>query len=240
MYTLIKEVLTADPKAERGYFSENRIPVSKPILVGMVEGKAVGDKASTITITDGGREVIQITAFGEDMPMVESRERGEWILVLGVLRYDKRKRVFYIIPNAIEPIPQQRLADFTRFWFLTVAYLRMLAGEKMPEDPCKKVLAGERIPIEEVGDGWIKVKAVQPPAPRRVSRPKKEGGDVRKRVLAFFKERGGQVPYVDYLAWASEEKIKSSVAESVLVELTNDGLVGDSEDHTVLRLTGEV
>jgi hypothetical protein len=246
MFATIKEVVSAKKRDESekrsAFFSENGIPVSKPILVGMVESKSLGEKASTISITDGGRDIVQVTAFGEDMPMVEGRARGDWILVFGVLRHDDRKRVYYIIPNIVETIERGELAQFTRFWFLQIAYLRMLADARIPAEPCKKVLQEEGIPFEETEGGWIEIKRIEPREPqRKISRSSGgETGSIRERVLALFRERGGRVDYADYLQWASENGIKAPVAESALVELTNDGVIGESEDHSVLEMTGEV
>lgn len=239
VFCTIKEIVSAQPNNERNYFSTNGIPVNKVIVVGMVENKSVGDRASTVVLTDGGRDVLHVTAFGEEMPMVEMVNRGDWLIVVGSLRYDPKRKHFYIIPYSMETVEQGLSVSFMRWWYLYICELRIIGGLLIPDEPCARILDDEGIKYKDMDNGWLKVETIESKRARRISRTVRGSDDnaaVKARIMSYFQEQD-DVDIGEYLSWAAEENINASVAEGMLVELTNDGVIKEvGSEHDTFTL----
>jgi len=238
IYATIKEIVSADPSAKGAFKSANGVPVNKVVVVGMVENKSVGEKASTIALTDGGRDIVNVTAFSDNMPMVEMLNRGDWIIVIGSLRYNNQRKHFYLIPSSIEVVDQGQTVGFMRWWYLYIAYIRLKAGLLIPKDPCGKILDQESIPYEDADGGWLKVNTIEPKRARRVVRTNQGGEKVenKAKVISYFQENE-EINIGEYLAWSAANNINVTLAESLIVELQNDGVIkeiGDEHDIFVV------
>ena len=231
-YATIDEALSVDPLMG-GYIAANGLPIQKIMLLGMVEGKEVGARSSTLAITDGGRSVINITAFGDAMGKVEMVEKGSWILVTGNIRYDKIKKHLYITPTLVEQIEQGQLRSFMSWWYLNLIKLRCMAEMLIPKTPCGAIL-DERGIDYKIENGWIKLnrKEAQQGARRIIREGDGEKNAERTKVISYFQETD-EVNINEYIAWATENKIRITQAEGLLVDLTNDGIIkeiGDNHD----------
>jgi hypothetical protein len=239
VFATIKEIISSDPSAKGAYFASNGVPVNKVVVVGMVENKSIGDKASTIAITDGGRDILHVTAFAENMPMVEMLNRGDWVIAIGSLRYDNIRKNFYIIPTSLEVVDQGQTVAFMRWWFLRIVEHRLQGGLLIPKDPCGKILDEEGIKYDEAENGWLKINTIEAKRARRVVRANQEEGgkgEIKAKVTSYFQENG-EANIGEYLAWAAENDINVTLAESLIVELTNDGVIKEtSDDHDAFAI----
>ena len=77
------------------------------------------------------------------------------------------------------------------------------------------------------------------PAPllRHVSRGAAATGRIKNKVTEYLKGNG-ETRIETYLSWASDNGIAATLAENVLGELLNDGMLKDSEEHDVLTFRG--
>lgn len=246
-WVTIKEIISAQPKSkESPYFSANGVNVTKPIFLAMPESVAPGEKASSAVVVDGSKEIINLTAFNENAPIVEQIDKSSWSVIVGTLRWDSKKGYFYVTPVHIETIAQDQRMEAERFWFLSIVFMRIQSDQLIPSTPCKKILDKERIAYEEVEEGWLKIDAVKLPKPKRViSRASKENktdeeeewGVMKTKTLSYLQEKG-EVSYSEYLGWAGEQRINNKIAEELIIDLSNDGKVGESDDHQKIFITG--
>lgn len=248
-WVTVKEVVSANPNVEdKSFVSENGVPINKVIFVGVPEQTSMGENSSTAVMVDGGRDVLRVVAFGENMPMVEMLSRNAYSIVVGVLKYDVKRKNFYVTPSYIEPIPDAQRADFLRFWYLKIVELRALADQMIPRAPLARILDDEKIPYESV-DGnseWIKLKITQKEVPRMIVRSRQAEDDgfekMKSKAIAFLREsfqKKEKLPYVEYLDWAGKNGINPSVADDVAMDLVNDGVIDQIDDAQTLVLKGK-
>lgn len=244
----IKEIVSTNHTAERKLLiSENGIPVNKVIFIAIPERTHMGEKASTAVMVDGGRDVIHLTAFGEDMPIVEALSTNTYYVVVGSVKYNNQRKHYYVIPSYVEEIPDAQRTDFIRFWYLTLVYLRIISDQMIPKVPIAKILDEENIPYEEVKEknGWIRVKTVKKPSPRRITRPKNakrsgngDLGDIKEKVVDFLRENNedGKTPYADYLEWIQGLGVNANDADHIVMDMSNDGIIEEVDNNQNLVL----
>jgi len=234
-WVTIKEILSADPKVkDKNYVSANGINVKKIIFLGIPENISSGEKASTAVVVDGGKIAINVTGFGEEhAPTVEGMDKTAWSIIIGTLRWDKKKDYFYVTPTHIETVSQDQRMDAERFWFLSIILMRIKSGQLIPKDPCSKVLDSEKIPYEEVDGEWLKINVVETPKPQRVinrktkkevSEDEEEWGTMKIKAISFLQQKD-KTKYGEYLEWAGTQKINDKMAEDLIIELSNEGKV---------------
>lgn len=246
-FMTIKEVVSSK-EVNGEYESINGIRFGKVVVIALVENKYMEEGSSSMVVIDGD-EPMWVKAYEEHAHMIEMTSSGDWVIIFGSVRYDKRKKEFYVTPSLIEKIPTVQKKNILRYWYLNIIKLRIMAQQSMPKKPLQTFLNEEGIAFSEVDEDWLIVESVQKPKARRIIRSRDDGfTEAKKEVISYFEEKKKSseledekliVNYDELLEWAEKHDISVTTIENILVELMNDDVIREiDEDRNKFEYQG--